>query len=321
MFGYIRPQKSELLVKDYDAYRAVYCSLCRQLGKSYGFCASLILSYDSTFYAILAMSVRGECNSYKKGRCKVNPTKRCDYCSSRSKSLEDAAALSIAAFYYKLEDDRRDEGFFKRLAVRLVKPFAKRWRKKMIKYGYSDFDMLFSDMLKNQLEAEQDSACSVDRAAEPTAKALAQAARMLSNGESQRRVLESLGYYLGKWIYLMDAADDLEDDLKRGGFNPFINHLSLDSEPVEDLDAAVYERINEIINENAFMLLSSFNLIELMGNRRILENIVTLGVSSMQKAVLFDKKAEKSKNKDKSENDENRDNSENNDNAKTIISN
>ncbi len=297
MFGYIRPQKSELLVKDYDAYRAVYCSLCRQLGKSYGFCASLILSYDSTFYAILAMSIRGECNSYKKGRCKVNPTKRCDYCSSKSKSLEDAAALSIAAFYYKLEDDRRDEGFFKRLAVRLVKPFAKRWRKKMIKYGYSDFDLLFSDMLKNQLEAEREPDCSVDRAAQPSAKALSQAARILSDDENQRRVLESFGYYLGKWIYLMDAADDLEDDLKRGGFNPFIKHLSLDGGSSEGLDAAVYEGINEIINENAFMLLSSFNLIELMGNRRILENIVTLGVGSMQKAVLFDKKAEKSKNK------------------------
>ena len=295
MFGYIRPQKPEMLIKDFDAYKAAYCSLCRQLGKSYGFAASLILSYDSTFFAILSMSVKGECNSYKKGRCKVNPTKKCDYCSTRSISLENAAALSAAAFYYKLEDEIADGSLLRRILLKPVRLFAGRWRKKLIKYGYRSYDLIFENMLKEQLALESEGCKSIDRAAEPTAKALSQLAGMLSDDEAQRRVLESFGYYLGKWVYLMDAADDINDDIKSGCFNPFVLYFSLD----ENYDRNILKQINGIINEAASMLLNAYNLIELKGNQRILENIVTLGISSMQKYVLFDKRTEKSKNKNK----------------------
>lgn len=291
MFGYIRPLKPEMLIKDFDAYKAVYCSLCRQLGKDYGVFASLILSYDATFYAILSMSVRGECNSYKGGRCKVNPTKKCNYCLTKSKALEDAAALSVASFYHKLEDDRADEGFLKRLAVILVKPFAKRWRKKLLKRGYTKFDKIFSDMVSQQFASERAPDCGIDMASQPTAGALSLLCADMSEDKTQRRVLESFGYYLGKWIYLMDAADDLQDDIKKGSFNPFVGAFSLDSSYDKE-EAAL--QCNAVINEAAHMLLSSYNLIELRGNKRILDNVVTLGISSMQKQVIFDNNKEKS---------------------------
>lgn len=294
MFGYIQPLKSELLVKDYEAYKAVYCSLCKQLGKSYGVAASLILSYDATYYAILYMSVKGECNSYKVGRCKVNPLKKCNYCQNKSNALEAAAALSVAAFYYKLEDDRADSGFFKRLAVRFVKPFVRRWRKKMLKLGYSDFDNIFAQMIEQQSLAEQDTTCGIDKAAQPTAQAMSKICSALSSEQTQKRVLESFGYYLGKWIYLMDAADDLSDDLKRGGFNPFVNAFSLAAGYDEEKNA---EEMNSVINESSYMILNSYNLIDLKGNKRILDNFAELGLSAMQKQVLFDKKHKKRKDK------------------------
>ena len=294
MFGYIQPLKSELLVKDYEAYKAVYCSLCKQLKKSYGVAASLILSYDSTYYAILSMSVNGERNNYKDGRCRVNPLKKCHYCQNRSNALEDAAALSVAAFYYKLEDDRADSGFFKRLAVRLIKPFARRWRSKMLKFGYSDFDNIFAQMIEQQKTAERDSACGIDKAAHPTAQALLQVCSALSEDQKQKKVLESFGYYLGKWIYLMDAADDLSDDLKKGGFNPFVNAFSLSEGYDEEKNA---KEMNSVINESAYMILNSYNLIELKGNKRILDNFARLGLGAMQKQVLFDKKHKKRKDK------------------------
>lgn len=294
MFGYIRPLKSDMMIKDFDAYKAVYCSLCKQLGKSYGTFSSLILSYDATFYAILSMSIRGECNSYKSGRCKVNPTKKCNYCSSKSKALEDAAALSIASFYYKLEDDRADSGFMKRVGVKLIKPFAARWRKKLIRHGYEEYDRVFAEMLKEQQSAESDINCGIDKAAHPTAKALSALAAYISDDETQKKVLENFGYHLGKWIYLMDAADDLADDIKRGGFNPFANAFELSGEYDKE---RIMHQCNSIINESAHMLLCSYNLMELKGNQRILDNIVNLGVSAMQKQVLFDKNKEKSKNK------------------------
>lgn len=294
MFGYIKPLKPEMLIKDFEAYKAVYCSLCKQLGKSYGVFASLILSYDSTFYAILSMSVKGECNSFKSGRCKVNPLKKCNYCQNKSRSLEDAAAVSVAAFYYKLEDDRLDSGFFKRLAVKIIKPFAKSWRKKLLKYGYSEIDDIFSQMTRQQTLAEQDESCGVDKAANPTATAISRLCVRMSDDKIQRRVLESFGYYLGKWIYLMDAADDLADDIEKGGFNPFIKAFSLDPDYDKELIA---QQCNSVINESAYMLLRSYNLIELKGNQRILDNVARAGISAMQKQVLFDKNKENRKDK------------------------
>ncbi|MCQ4022528.1 MULTISPECIES: DUF5685 family protein [unclassified Ruminococcus] len=291
MFGYIRPFKPEMLIKDFDAYKAVYCSLCKQLGKDYGVCASLILSYDATLYAILSMSVRGECNSYKTGRCKVNPTKKCNYCQTESKALKDAAAVSIASFYHKLEDDHADGGFFKRLAVFFVKPVAKRWRKKLFKYGLGKFDEIFASVVSEQLAAEQNPECGIDMAAHPTAKALSILCADMSEDKTQRRVLEGFGYHLGRWVYLMDAADDLADDIKKCGFNPFARAFSLSGEYDKE---EISHQCNSVINESAAMLLSSYNLIELKGNQRILENVVTLGISAMQKKVIFDNNKKKS---------------------------
>ncbi|MGN1113464.1 MAG: DUF5685 family protein, partial [Acutalibacteraceae bacterium] len=154
------------------------------------------------------------------------------------------------------------------------------------------FDEIFCEMLTEQLKAEQNPDCGIDMAAHPTANALSRLCAAMSEDKIQQRVLESFGYHLGKWIYLMDAADDLDDDIKKSGFNPFIKEFSLCGEYNKE---NISQQCNGVINQSAAMLLSSYNLIELKGNQRILENVVTLGVSSMQKQILFDKLKEKSK--------------------------
>lgn len=75
MFGYLQLQKSELLVRELEAYKSVYCGLCKQMGKDYSVFSRLILSYDCTFYAILLMSLNKTCTGFKQGRCSCNPLK------------------------------------------------------------------------------------------------------------------------------------------------------------------------------------------------------------------------------------------------------
>ena len=123
MFGYLRVQKSELLVREYEAYKAVYCGLCKQLGKDYSFLTRMALSYDCTFYAMLLMSLERSCKGFDKGRCKFNPLKKCQYAYCGDESYSKASALTVISAYYKLKDDLTDSGFFKRIAVRLIKPF------------------------------------------------------------------------------------------------------------------------------------------------------------------------------------------------------
>lgn len=75
MFGYLQIQKSELLVRESEAYKAVYCGLCRQMGKDYSVFTRFTLSYDCTFYAMLLMSLNRSCKGFKDGRCTCNPLK------------------------------------------------------------------------------------------------------------------------------------------------------------------------------------------------------------------------------------------------------
>ena len=58
MFGYLQVDKAELKVREWEAYKSVYCGLCRQMGRDYSFLSRLALSYDCTYYAMLLMSVR-----------------------------------------------------------------------------------------------------------------------------------------------------------------------------------------------------------------------------------------------------------------------
>ena len=77
MFGYLQIQKSELLVRESEAYKAVYCGLCRQMGKDYSVFTRFTLSYDCTFYAMLLMSLNRSCKGFKDGRCTCTIKCRC----------------------------------------------------------------------------------------------------------------------------------------------------------------------------------------------------------------------------------------------------
>ena len=139
MFGYLQIQKSELLVREYEAYKAVYCGLCKQMGKDYSFLTRFSLSYDCTFYAMLLMAVKRSCTGFKDGRCRFNPLKKCKYALSENDSYSKASAFSVISVYYKLKDDLSDSKFFKKLLVRLILPFFSHWHKKAIrKYNLCD---------------------------------------------------------------------------------------------------------------------------------------------------------------------------------------
>ena len=115
MFGYVRPFKGEMLVKEYDAYKGVYCQLCRALGKYYGFPMRLTLSYDCTLYAMLALNQRDADVKAEKKRCCCNPMKKCTYvCPANEdvfaeEAFHKAAALSIIMTVHKLRDTAADE--------------------------------------------------------------------------------------------------------------------------------------------------------------------------------------------------------------------
>ena len=252
MFGYIKVDRANLLGKEYDAYKGVYCSLCKQLGKDYSIFARFILSYDCTFYAMLILSLADDMPGYCRGRCRFNPAKKCAYADTDTAAFSLAAALSVSSAYYKLRDNLADSPWYKRILYRLVQPIFSRWHRKS-RRRYPAIDSAVEKMLKDQLAAEADPNVVIDAAADPTATMLSTVCglipdevRMKSPDTAKlKRILSAFGYFLGRWIYLIDAADDYEKDLKHDSFNPL---KTLVSEPGE-LKAVVIPMLNHALSE------------------------------------------------------------------------
>ena len=274
MFGYLQIHKDELKVKEYEAYKSVYCGLCKQLGRDYGFLTRLILSYDCTFYAILLMSLKRSCTGFSDGRCKFNPLKKCKFADCKDNAYSKASALSVISAYYKVVDDIDDSGFFKRIALKIVKPFFGRRQKKAAR-RFPEIEIIVSEMMKNQKAAENDELVTIDKAANPTAKMISDLAALEGGNELQKRVLSEFGYQIGRWVYLIDAADDYEKDKKSGNFNPFIK---------ADINDKDY--INSVLSQSLARAYDAYNLLDIIDFKPIIDNMMLYGFPNKQNAVL-----------------------------------
>lgn len=275
MFGYIKPYKPQMKICEYDTYKAVYCGLCKQLGRSYGIAARFTLSYDFAFLSILAMSLKDETPEFCKERCFAHPLQK-KFCCKAGEASRYSACTAMIMLYYKVQDNYRDSHFGGKLLMLLAKPFAASARKKAL-CEYPETDALVAEMMRAQFALEAAGCSGIDEAAEPTARCLSALCAQLGRGDGPRRVLARFGYLLGRWIYLMDAVDDLEDDLKSGSYNAFIleHHLTKQS----DL-SGIRAQTGAALNQTAAELAKTYELLELKRYKSILDNIVYLGLKN-----------------------------------------
>lgn len=264
MFGYIRAAKGDLRVKELDFYKAVYCTLCKTMGREYSLLSRFTLSYDFTFLALLNMSLKGGCDAVEKKHCVFNPLKKCIFCKN-DEDIRLPAAAAVILNYYKVLDNISDEKGIKKLGYILAKPFFKSPYKKAAR-RYPEIDKIVSDYISAQSLAESDPKCDLDKAADPSAKVLSQLFMLLSDDNSQKRVLDRLGYCMGRYIYLIDAYCDLADDIKNNSFNP----LKMRENPKELISQQLYFCINEACK--------AFELLEVKKYKDILGNIIYLGL-------------------------------------------
>lgn len=214
MFGYVRPSDRRLSEQEREAFRAAYCGLCHALGKRYGLAGRMILNYDLTFLAMVLSdgAGRAECR-----RCAIHPVKGCP-CAEGDPALNTAADMSVILTYWQLRDGVADHGFWGglkyRIASVLLRPAYRKARERRPR-----FDAGTKAHLADLAALERERCSSLDAPADAFAKLLALAAEEVSD-PVRRRVTAQLLYHLGRWVYLVDAADDLRADIKSGGYNP-----------------------------------------------------------------------------------------------------
>lgn len=275
MFGYVKVNQDELKVREYNVYKSFYCGLCKTLKSEYGYFSRFGLNYDSVFLALLLSSVTEDSYDCEKLRCIAHPAEKKPIMKTNRCLSYSAAAMVILALL-KIEDDIHDEHSIKAILVYLALSGAKRKVKKHYPKLYGDC----REQINKLSLLEKDNVTDIDKLSDVFANLL----KILFvpdfiEDEITKRILAQIGYTLGRYIYIIDAYEDIEKDKKKKSFNPFLSG----SIPEKD-------ELHESLTFTLSNLANSYELLDLKINKPILDNIIYLGLSGvLDKAIKGEK--------------------------------
>lgn len=294
MFGYVTCDKAELKMKDWERYNAYYCGVCKSIGSRYGQVPRMILTFDAAFIALVLSALTeepAEGYSLDSERCIAHPVK--EKLVVREAAVDYAADVMLLLAYYKMEDDRQDEHTVKAAAAAKYLSSAK----KKIEAARPALGGVLKEQLTLQSALEKDRLSSCDGAADPTGRimqaVLTEGLRALPGQEAggdaiTQRVLARFGYQLGRWIYLIDAADDLQEDIAAGGYNPFKERFLYNpaEETKDDFSKRVHDDVERILLSCLADMTASLDLLEIRRHHDIIKNVVQFGLLRQTDKVL-----------------------------------
>lgn len=274
MLGYITPDKPELKMKEYEMYSAYYCGICKAIKKRHGEIPRLVLSYDSVLLAMILAAVDGSRPTVKLERCIIHPIKKRPIVYNEA-AVDYAADMLVVLAYYKFKDDWADE----RKAIGAVGMFAFRNLHTKITGMYPDTCDIINKSIIQLAELEKRNCQSMDEAAEPFAqlmKAVFSGSKITEEVEIQD-ALGTIGYNIGKWVYLIDAVDDLEKDLEKNRYNP-LKGIKDEENYKKRLEFSLICAL-----ENASVAVKKLALEK---NKGIIENIIYFGLLKKTESIL-----------------------------------
>lgn len=279
MFGYISVNKQEMKFKEFDLYQSYYCGFCQELKQAYGKKGQLTLSYDLTFLILLLTSLYEPDTATDLCRCIAHPLKK--HPTRTNEFSRYAADMNLLLSYYKCEDDWLDE---KKLGK---KAFAILLKKKVkgISGKYPQKAQLVYQRLSQIQDCEKNNNHNMDEIAGYFGDIMAEI--FAPRQDEWEKDLRRMGFFMGKFIYLMDAYEDIEKDKKEGNYNPF---------------SKIYE--TEQFEENCQKILTmmmaecsrTFEKLPLIDDTEILRNILYSGVWCRYEMIRAKREAEKGKN-------------------------
>lgn len=212
MYGYIRILKPELKFREYDDYRACYCGLCEALHRQYGSLARCTISYDMTFLVLLLSGLYEPNEELQKRRCIAHPF--CKQLQKKSAVIDYAADMSLLLYREKCIDDWNDERKFTR---KVAADFLSRdYKQAQKKYPQKTAKIQTHLQQLHHYEKAQES--NPDLPAGCFGAILGEI--FAWKEDIWKESLFQIGFFLGKFVYLLDAYDDLEKDQKKNCYNP-----------------------------------------------------------------------------------------------------
>ncbi|ADL52872.1 DUF5685 family protein [Clostridium cellulovorans] len=280
MFGYVTPCKSELKIKEYEVFTAYYCGLCKSIKSNFGNMPRLALNYDMTFLAVLHDSLSDGCLKPTQSFCILHPKKKKKVIVN-TEALNYASFCNVALTYYKLVDDVVDDKSLKSKALSLaLKPYFKKFPD-----NYRPMLDIISQRLKELSSIEAKETFSLDEIADPFS-VLTGEILSFNQDSSIKEDLYWLGYNLGKWIYTIDAIDDLKEDMDKNKFNPITKIYNKDNLSYIELYGSIKDRLDFILFSCGQQTLECFNRLPIKKNKNLLLNVLEFGLQEKIYKVL-----------------------------------
>lgn len=261
MFGYIVVNQDELKIKEYNMYHAYYCGLCQSLKTNFGRRGQLSLNYDMTFLTLLLTALYEPEEKYFKVKCMAHPMTY--HQVVQNKYTDYAAAMNILLAYYKSMDDWQDErrirgACYSRMLKRSVTVLEKKYPRQA---------KIMSEYLGKIREAELAGEERIDVMAGYFGRIMQEI--FIYREDEWQEELSTLGFYLGKFIYILDAFDDVEKDMKNNSYNPFIKVY----------EASFFERwVKQLLLVCAENMARSIEILPIIEHENILKNIIYSGI-------------------------------------------
>ena len=272
MFGYIVINKAEMKFKDFDTYQSYYCGLCKRLKECYGRRGQMTLSYDMTFLIVLLTGLYEPETTINSVNCIAHPFEKH---TARTNEYSDyAASMNLILTYYKCKDDWNDERKKKSYAVMQ----ALRSKMEVIKKAYPEKVSRVTANLQRLSILETENEQNIDLMAGLFGEIMAELFAV--RHDEWEASLRKIGFFLGKFVYLMDAYEDVEKDIQSGNYNPFKKAFTEDTNFAENIRSLLTLMMAECSRE--------FEKLPILMHTDILRNILYSGV--WQKYVLVTEK-------------------------------
>lgn len=279
MFGYVVINKPELKFKEFDVYKSFYCGLCYSLRSRYGFVGKFTLSYDMTFLVMLLTSLYEPKVAHSEHKCIRHPLKAQPMSSSIYSDY--VADMNILLSYYKAMDDWNDDRSVLKLA------FAKLLNTKHPddSFDYAAKADSISSLLTELGTREKENETNIDVMAGLFGRIMS--VLFVPKDDQWAASLSRIGFFLGKFIYILDAYDDLEEDIKKNHYNPF---KSICNEQGFD------DRIKGMLQMMMAECSKEFEYLPILENAEILRNILYAGVWTVYYKTLKARREQKKEN-------------------------
>lgn len=278
MFGYINVNSQELSEENKRIYESYYCGLCRGLRQFCGKKGQMLLNYDMTFLVVLLTGLYEPKTVQEDFTCAIHPIKRRCY---RANAVQNyAAQMNVLLAYYNLVDDWKDERSYTRktFAVMLKKDYER------VEKAYPRQTEAVENYIAKLAEYEKNKETNIDLVAGLTGEMLGEI--FAWREDEWYDELKTLGFYMRKFIYLMDAYEDLESDIRKDSYNPL---RFLETEDAQEFETLCRLMMTSMISECA----KSFERLPILLHADILRNILYSGVWSKYEYLQLKRKKKK----------------------------